>query len=366
MSSRWAGGVVGLASVLMLAVLVSGCVKNSVVVRVGKDGKGHIITTSVFSREAVQAARLQMEESRRYGGFRGSAKKKDDKEKDPFFNEKLLKASAKKFGPNVKFVKARKFDHNGALGSVAVYAFDDINDVYVDGEGMGQSMQYGAMAMMERDMEDEMMEMMERGGKSDKAIEFKMAKGTPTSKLQIFIPEAGLDEFARRGGMDEDIDEDDADDAKKKDEKDKDEESEDEDEDDPYGSRYSGGMHSMMRYAGMSGGYGGALGALSSFARSVATPDAMANMFKGMRMSVEVEVDGNITSTTSKHVDSARKNRIALMEIDTDKMMASDKAKPMMKKMSRYGSPDAAMGKLINKVPGAMVETNREVTVEFK
>lgn len=90
--------------------------------------------------------------------------------------------------------------------------------------------------------------------------------------------------------------------------------------------------------------------------------EQMMQIFKDMKISVSVVVDGKITKTNAMHQDG---NRITLMEIDYNKMMENPEAMKKLKSAEDMESMAAAK-KLMKDIPGIRVEIQDEVTVSFK
>ncbi|MBA4388764.1 MAG: hypothetical protein C0404_12335 [Verrucomicrobia bacterium] len=334
-----------------VVVTVGGCIKSSVLVQVGKDGKGQVVVSTVVPRDSAAMMNIQMQEMRRYSAASRGTAAKLDKDADPFYNEKALKAFAKKLGPNVKFVKGKKIDYAGSRGSVAVYSFEDISEVTLDMGQMGRIFDDRMNGRSGRDEgdEDNTDAVIE---KSDKAIEFKFVKGA-TPRLQVTIPDMEENRMFRDMDVDEEAEEEPAaEDAK----------NDDEEEEERRGEYYDEMITASIFSGGRYGRYSSVLPSMLVGSGSGRDVSAL----KGMQVAFAVEVDGEIVSTTSKNVDEKKKNRVAIIDIDMDKAMASEKGKKSMEKVTRYGSPDQVVGKLINKVPGMVVETNRLVSIDFK
>ncbi len=87
----------------------------------------------------------------------------------------------------------------------------------------------------------------------------------------------------------------------------------------------------------------------------------MKQVMSGMRASLAVEIDGTIVKTNATHRDG---NRITIMEMDLDKLMADDKA---FKKLNE-AQPESyeEMQKFGNTIPGLKIDENKELSVEFK
>lgn len=87
------------------------------------------------------------------------------------------------------------------------------------------------------------------------------------------------------------------------------------------------------------------------------------NMFKGMRMSVYVDVEGDIVETDAMHRSESRPNRVALVDMDFDKLMSHPEA------LNRLMSNDpASVFKLQEEgAPGLLMEDpDKPVTIRFR
>lgn len=342
---------------MLAAVFICGCIKNRTVVQVNKDGSGKIVVTRVFSKETVEMTNAQMAEMKKQMESRASfgMDMARNTPKDPFFNEKAIKKDAKKYGPLVKFVKARKIDSGGSQGYVAVYSFKDVNDVFLNMEKMGEDLSRGGMQMdyysgrEDSESEDEDSgQTVERG---ENVIEFKLVKGEP-AKLQVSLPEMPADSDI--SDVDEYLDGGDSDAADKDKDKEAEEEGADEYMEDMMMSQYSYGY----------GGFGG--GMMPAMFIGVGNEkEAAKRMYKGMEFTLAVEVEGTVVKAGASHVDPANKNRFFLIDVNANKIMASPKGSKMIEKSGRYAFGGSSMSSL-TKLPGAAIETNRQVVIEFK
>lgn len=325
----------------LTCILLSGCIKDRILVKVNKDGTGKIIVTKIFSKETADQFRTQMQMMRLHGGMEDEEEVADMAQKDPLFNEKALKMQAGRFGPQVSFAKARKFSSGGACGYVAIYNFKDVNDIFLDLQSLSREGYSGIYGMM-RGMSGEEGEDVEIpiAEKSTESVEFRLTPG-PSSKLQILIP----------GGGDASSEGEDAEEEAPQ------ENEEGEEAFADYGEEmamYAGGG---AMYASMAGRFMGVRN----------QDEATRRMMKGMAMNLEVEVEGTDIKSNASHSDPKKKGHITLLSFDADQIMASPQGIAMMRRASRGQIREprdflAAAARL----PGAMIETNREVVVEFK
>lgn len=332
------------SAALLVAVSLCGCVKNKVLVVVNKEGGGTIVVTKAYSKEAVDMMNVQLAEMRRSMGARSGGLSVAMPE-NPFFDEKAIKKDARKFGA-AKFVKARKIETCGTRGYVAVYSFKDINDIFLDIQKMGTDLQQGGGQMnyfSGNDGDDEGSSGRQERG--DGATEFKFTKGA-SPKLEIISQPATE---SNDPAEDNNEIEEKAAEAEKDGDKEEQEALMEDAMSDPrvYGR---GGFGSEMMTAMFVG---------------TRQEDAEEKMYKGAEFSIAVEVDGEVLRSTASHMDPVKKNRILLMDVNVDKVLASPNGKKLMGSSLRYGRADKLMASL-NKVPGASMETNRTVVVEFK
>jgi hypothetical protein len=86
----------------------------------------------------------------------------------------------------------------------------------------------------------------------------------------------------------------------------------------------------------------------------------MKDMFKDMKVSIALEVEGNIVKTNATHREGSK---VTLMEVDFGKMLENEEA---LKKINlqQTGNIEETK-KLLKDIPGIKVELNREVSIEF-
>lgn len=272
--------------VLSLCVLftVTGCIKNKVTVKVNEDGSGHILVSRIFQKGMVDIITKQMET------MTMQMPANSDIPEDPFYNEKALKAEAGQFGPGVKFLKASKYDRNGAKGHVAVYEFEDINSIFINIDA-SQGMQ-----PMNRTMSGGQGEMIV-AEKGDSAISFELEEGD-AAKLHVRVPEypAPSEDFAEGS------------------------------EDDPGKPAYEEGERAMIMQ--QMEAMGNPFGLTGEETRG----EALKKMLSGMSNSVVVEVNGKAPDADAAHVrkNGKGKTQYVLLDINMDDMLSDDKAVQMM------------------------------------
>lgn len=90
-----------------------------------------------------------------------------------------------------------------------------------------------------------------------------------------------------------------------------------------------------------------------------AMTEMMLNMYKGMKMNVEIEFDGKITKTNASHQDG---NKITIMLMDFDELAKNPES---LKAFQNMQDPNK-MKEVLKTIPGIKVETQEEVVVKFK
>jgi hypothetical protein len=160
--------VLALAAVALSLV---GCIKMKALVVVNPDGSGNIVVSSAMS---PQVAGMMSGFASGLGGKDGAAAAVP---KDPFFDEDELKKAASKFGEGVAYVKGRKTDDAGWQGSVAVYAFTDVNKVKLD---LNEGKKAGPPGMDAGDKP--------AGDEKKKVVTFQFVGGD-TKTLKILVPQ---------------------------------------------------------------------------------------------------------------------------------------------------------------------------------
>ena len=143
-----------LATVFMLTV--SGCLDITTKVTLRADGGGTIEETTLMSKEALKML------SSFAGDTTGSAFN--------IYSEEELIEKAASFGEGVKFVSAENVERNEMKGIKAVFSFDDISKVNVEGTADND------MGGTPKESDEE-----------KETIKFSFRKGVP-AKLEIFMP----------------------------------------------------------------------------------------------------------------------------------------------------------------------------------
>ncbi len=102
------------------------------------------------------------------------------------------------------------------------------------------------------------------------------------------------------------------------------------------------------------------LGGLEDLGAAMMGP--MMQMFKGLEMSMAIQVKGDVVNSTATHPQGAQKERAVLMSLNFDEMMKSPKFAEIFKKSQGGEMPTGALVGL----PGFTFETKPQVVIEFK
>lgn len=317
-----------------------GCVKSKVTVFVNPDGSGHLVVSRLFGRQAVETFEMQRREMEMNEMLEreGMEEMKAEMKRDPFYDEKMLKGEAKAYGSGVKLVKSRRIDMDGGRGSIAVYSFKDINDVYVSTDvNRFNQMMYGGMPDMgEDDDEDDG----GRGGRRGKAgIEFSFQTGM-VSALKVLLPgfEAADGEDGEEGIVSNSSGEDDDNDGAAEDVEMMAEWF------DPGAMAYSMPVGFNYQYAQRYAGNA---------------------MVQGLAVGVEIAVNGKVVASSASHTNASNGSRIVLLDVDSSRPDKKGGKSERNNDLYNYYDFGRLMSGL-SKVPGTIIETNREVVVTFK
>ena len=223
---------------------------------------------------------------------------------DLFYNEDQLREAAAQFGEGVALEKSEKIDKDGTRGAIAVYAFKDISRVKLNTR---QNMQMGeAMGAVKNGVD----------ASSGDFVQFAFAKGDP-SRLTILMPQLKSAAAGSAGASP----------VKKTD------------------------AQIPPELAALGGLGGAGAGAMTM------------QMFKGMEISFAVQVKGRVIKHNASHQDGEHKDRFILLGMKFDDLISS----PEFQKIANENVTDQGeMMKKFYSLPGANLETNREVIVEFK
>ena len=317
----------------LIAGLATGCMKNKTLIRVNPDGTGTILMSCVYSPKVkimmdqmMTQMEAQMKAQMQAQGLPQGTEfsMKDKMPKDPLCSEDTIKGMGRQFGSGVRFVKSKKIQpKGGGNGFVALFEFDDINEVFVNmnaGASQGMSMSMapspgGAAALPP----------VKRG---KDAIQFELTKG-PTSTLTVRLPkmpEADTKPASTPAPP-------------------------------PPGAGANPLAMAMPMLMAGSNPFG-----LTGTENQV---ELAQKMCKGMRMSIFVQVNGDVAKTNASHPADGKKNRFTLLDADMGKMVSS----PAFEKAVDQ-NPGMMMGQggmdMFADCPGFTRETKEEVTIAFR
>jgi hypothetical protein len=286
---------------------MSGCLKVKQLVVVNPDGSGSIVVSTAFPPDTV-AMMSQMSALQNLGGDQSGASAAPAT--DIFYNEDQLRDAAAQFGEGVTLQKSEKIEKDGTRGAIAVYEFKDISRVKLNTR---QNMQMGeAMTALKSGVDAS-------GGDF---IRFAFAKGDP-SRLTILMPQ-----FKSNVGQTAGLPSQPA----------------------PSAPQLPPELAALGGLGGL-GGLGAGAGAMTM------------QMFKGMEISFAVQVKGNVIKSNASQQDGEHKDRFILLGMKFDELMNS----PEFQKIANENISDQGeMMKQFFSLPGAHLETNREVIIEFK
>lgn len=224
----------------------------------------------------------------------------DEEEKEEFslFDKIKLTEAADEFGEGVEFVSGKEVDDKEWEGYKAVYSFDDVSKIRISAD-QEDKVDTGMSASPD---EDENVE-------EEEFYYFSFKKGkTP----QLVINRSDFEN-----------------------EETKDSEMEEEAMEGENGDLDGGGMDMMT--------------------------SEMAGMFKGMRFSMKLEVNGKVRKTNATYRD---KSTITLLDMDFAEMMKNEDA--FSKLTSKKPESTAELQAFAEKFDGFMIELEQPVTVDFK
>ncbi|HCE45686.1 MAG TPA: hypothetical protein DET40_19255 [Lentisphaeria bacterium] len=310
-------------STVSLALLLSGCIKSKTVIKVKKDGSGDIVVTNIFSKECVAMFDMQMKSIKEAGGGADG----NPGMKDPFYDEEKIKKDAKKYGADVQFVKAVKYDKDGCRGFVAQYSFPDVNKVRL---GLKDKAFEPEMSMAPVDDGDEP----DRAGSRKDSFRFNFEKGE-TARLRIVgpaVPDKKAEAAAPAG------------------------KAEDKAPVVPVVQTPEEKVQIQQLMAngnplGLSGNE-----TQEQFARK---------MFSGMRITMSVEVDGAEIKSNATYKVGDKGARCTLFDMDMDRLMEI----PSFTRRMMAGGPGEELLGIYSSIPenpGFVIEKNKETLVEFK
>lgn len=319
-------------AVAAFVVLFGGCVTNRVTIQINPDGSGQIVVARLLNHVAVENVRE----------WRGQAGK--DKSQDPFFDMRMLRREVRMYGTGISLVEARRMDLDGGRGFIAVYSFRNIADVAIVPEVANVRT---ALCNPENDPfrnsggdageDDEAT----GGGIEERGIEFGLQTGD-VNRLRITLPWSDRKTKTGRHA----IGDDDQERAKPND---------------------TMAEDTVVRDRP------------SCFWPTAYSDDFWGDSFVGRRLKFEssekwgrpimtVRLDvvfvGKVVASTATHTNASNPNCVVLLDMDTTRGEARKCEDDCGCDM--WGIPPALTMDWFGRFAGAVVESNREVVVEFK
>jgi hypothetical protein len=288
-----------------MAVFLSGCIQDSIVIHVKPDGSGTIEETSLLSNSVLDimeslgstaGSEKQKDGQNNKNAAKGDSQKKEKKTRDDII-AKMVKDAEKRaaqFGATVKFISAKPVKTDTGSGYSAVYAFQDINRVRVN-QNLSNKM-------------DEQKTEKDNSPSKEEFLTFTFVKGSP-SKLTIMLP-------AQKNAADGKSNVPDSSKAV---------------EDKP--SNRSGAQSS----------------------------ETMKNLFQDMKLKIALQFEGAIVNTNATFKDGST---VTLIDLDFGKIINN----AILFKQLSAANPQSIgeMNALFKSIEGMKFETNNPVIVEFK
>lgn len=299
--------IISIIMAILLAVILGGCVQDSMVVRVKADGTGTINETVLLSNdmlELMESFASEMTGPEKQEGKQTDQVKAADKENDAAAAKKtrddMIENMAKDaqnkavlFGPAVTFVSVKPVKTHAAGGYSAVYAFQDINQVKIN--------------QNPSDKVDVKKPQESGASKKEEFLQFKFTKGSP-SRLVVIFPERKEPAVDRSGAMN-----------KKKTPED-----------------------------------------MPSKEPDDQSLEMMKNLFENMKLSIALQIDGNLVKTDATYREGTK---VTLLEMDFGKIVSN----PTLLKQMNAAKPQTIeeTKALLKGIEGLKIELKNPVTIEF-
>ena len=299
------GNVVSILLTATVAVVMSGCVKQKILVKVKPDGSGTILVSAVYQKNIVDMVDKQVAAQRAQLEKNGMDTSKLE---DPLFNEKQFEEQAKMFGTDIEYVKAKKVKTASGRGFIAVYKFKSIDDVKLDlNKLVSPGPKFGPQTP------------------GDDSVSFEFTKGD-VAKLQVTIPKMDIPE--------------DSDTTKEL----------------PASTPLTEQEKSQLT---------GPQGAMFGLTGNETTREEVIRKICGdMSISIALQVEGEVVKSNATYKDPKKKGRCTLFAIDFSTMLEDDKT---CTRIVNNESPNFIEAIIAEKsVKGIERETKPEITVEFK
>jgi uncharacterized FlaG/YvyC family protein len=293
------------AITMLMTIILSGCIQDTIVIHVKPDGSGTIDETSLLSNsmfDMMESVAGNMTGPGKEGGIqdnkeatKGSSQEEAKQTRDDVI-ARMVKDAEKRadtFGAKVKFVSSKPVKTDTGSGYNAVYAFQDINEVRVN---QNPGMRMGGEKTLNG------------ASPRDEYLLFKFTKG-PSSKLVVTLP----------------------------------------------AQKETSGDKSSAQDSGK------AVQDRSNKETSAQAPEMMKNIFQDMKMKISLQFEGTIINTNATYRDGST---ITLIEMDIGKIISNG---VLFKQMLAINLESVGETKALYKnVEGLKFETNNPVIVEFR
>lgn len=248
---------------------------------------------------------------------------------DPYHNQEALKRMAGQFGPGVTFVKSQKYDKSGAKGAVAMYKFEDINQIFINPEALMENSVQFQMQMRSSGDDDEEMVVAEA---TPESVKFGINdKQEGQRELTIKIPEYPEVDIPDPEAVDE-IPE--------------------------LAERIpKSELDKLMAN-------GNPLGLTGDETQA----DMMTRMMSGMEMALAVEAAEGIAETDAQYKSPDHENRVIVYDLQMAQALA-EKPKMTMHVLHNLQGMGGSMLKLfsaMSQLPGSKVAKQKEINITFK
>lgn len=319
-----------------LLMLMSGCFQSRLLVKVQDDGSGHIIVTQLFSKRMVRMIMKQMEQMQMQMAASGVTGMEIPE--DPFYDEDSIKKGAGNYGPGVTYVKSKKVDRDSSRGFIALYAFEDINDIFINTDELS-----GNPKMMSS--QGPGMEEAGTAERGEEAIWFEMqpgSAGTP-ARLAVHMPDLG------EAGAGEDHEEEEKTAAAP---------GEAGAGEDTASQPADPMLMQMLMSGGNPMGLSGDETAVELFKK----------LLGGVSVQVALDVDGDVIESSASHPVAGKPGRVILMDFAMDEILESEQGVSYLNDaQTMMGGMSKAEGlRRFAALPGVTVETEREIEIVFK
>ncbi|MGZ6224969.1 MAG: hypothetical protein ACXWMH_05630 [Syntrophales bacterium] len=290
---------------ILMTVVLSGCIQDTIVVHVKPNGSGTIDETSLLSNsmfDVMESVAGSMTGPSKEGGMqdnkdatKGGSQEEAKQTRDDVIARmvKVAEKRADSFGAKVKFISAKPVKTDTGSGYNAVYAFQDINEVRIS-QNPGTSMD-GEKTQRSDSPRDEY-------------ILFKFIEGL-SSKLIVTLP----------------------------------------------AQRETASDKSSVQDSGKA-----VQGRLNK-ETSAQAPEMMKNFFPDLKIKISLQFEGTIINTNATYRDGST---VTLIEMDIGKIISNGE---LFKQMLAINVQSVGETKALYKnIEGLKFETNNPVTVEFR